>query len=96
MANTIYTSQEVIALLPDTLTQLKETLLYLVKQCEGEVILSNDGREDEDISEIDIYSEHFEKKHLDILFQYTFYYKYVSIKRGKLKVSIELELIKGA
>ena len=96
MKNTTYTSQEVIALLPNNLEQLKKTLLYLVDQCDGEVILVYDGIEAGDYSDIHIYSEFISKKDLEILFQYA-RNKEIGVRKGKIQVLIELEITeKGA
>jgi hypothetical protein len=91
MTTTELTSQEVIALLPNE--SLRQTLSYLVDQCNGSVCFDYDGREDGCISDIYVYSECFTKADLIVLFNYAAYQEVVFSKKKQMgRIRLEMAL----
>jgi hypothetical protein len=94
MQETILNSQEVIDIIPSHLTQLKETLSYIVDQYNGEIVLWYDGREDGFISDISVYSDYLGKRELDVLWSHSGNDRLMgySKKREKVVFNLEIEL----
>jgi len=87
------TNQDIIALIGQE--DLKKVLSYLVDQCNGELEadIDKDYEDDKDHMTLSVYSEYFSERHLNVLFQYTFYYAEVSFRPKKQKMLITLEVV---
>jgi hypothetical protein len=91
--NTVDQTQEILNLIKND--DLKQVLTYLVDQCNGELIGDIESDED-DYSDITIYSEFFDKKKLEVIFKYCSYPEIVfSPKFNKMRIRMELNLSKS-
>ena len=85
------TNQEIIALIKHE--DLKSVLSYLVDQCNGELTADIEDYDDEYLMTLSVYSEYFSKKHLDVLFQYSYRYNEIIFRPKEQKIEITLEVI---
>jgi len=87
------TNQEIIALIKHE--DLKNVLSYLVAQCNGELEaeFQDDYDDEDDLMTLSVYSEYFSKKHLDVLFQYSYHYNEIIFRPRKQKMGITLEVV---
>jgi len=85
-------NQEVIDLI--TNEELKKVLSDILRKYESLIELSYDGRQEGNVSEINVFSECFEKHELKTLFQFCYYYDAVvyNKKRGMMVVHLDVEL----
>ncbi len=92
--NTIDQTQEILNLIKND--DLKQVLSYLINQCNGELKGHIESDED-DYSDITIYSEFFDKKKLEVIFKYCRYPEIIfSPKFNKMKIGMELYLSKSS
>lgn len=85
------TNQEIIALIKQE--DLKSVLSYLVAQCNGELEAEFEDYDDEYLMTLNVFSEYFTKKHLDVLFQYAYRYNEIGFRSTKQKMRITLEVL---
>jgi hypothetical protein len=70
--------------------ELIDVIKYIVDQCDGNLVFE-DNRAEGCISQLTVYSEHFTKKQLDVLFQYADYKEIVASK-CKMKVHLSISI----
>jgi hypothetical protein len=81
---TIRNTEEVLNILKENI-EVTDIIKDLVEHSNGRVVLE-DNKEDGSINELTIYSDHFSKKQLDVLFDYCPYEPYISINGGQISV----------